>query len=158
MKRSWCFTWFSDIYMCAKEQIDRVAYISSLIGRPWTNDASCWHLACEVERALYGRGLPDVTVPENPSWRWIIGTIATHPERARWSELPIPAEGIVTAPDGALVLMASSQQPAHIGIWLPPEGGVLHADASAGVVLEGLAHLRARGWARLRFFAPVGAA
>ncbi|WP_454917270.1 hypothetical protein [Xanthobacter sediminis] len=135
--------------------MDRASYLTSLIGRPWSSEQSCWHLAREVERELFGRDLPDADVPDHPSWRWMIGAFSGHPEWTRWSELPAGAGCIVTAADGALVLMARASHPAHIGVWLRPEGGVLHTDPVAGVALEGLAKLRARGWARLRFFEPA---
>lgn len=133
----------------------RSSYLTSLIGRPWSSEHSCWYLACEVERELFGRALPDVAVPDHPSWRWMIDAIGAHPERSRWRELPAAPAGIITAADGALVLMSRVTHAAHIGIWLRPEGAVLHADPAAGVALEPLAKLRARGWARLRFYEPI---
>lgn len=73
------------------------------------------------------------------------------------------ARGVLGDPAGthravivdAGVLMARVTQGAHVGIWLQPEGRVLHADAEAGVALDAMVTLRARGWARLRFFEPI---
>jgi len=135
--------------------MDRTAFLRSLIGRPWSSSASCWHLAMEVEREMFGRDLPDVEVPSLPSWRWMIDSIEGHPERARWREVERGPHGLVTAADGALVLMARSNRPAHIGVWLRPEQAIIHADQGAGVMLELLTTLRARGWARLRFYEPI---
>ncbi len=135
--------------------MDRSAFLRSLIGRPWSSEASCWHLAREVERELFARDLPDVTVREVPTWRWIIAAIESHPERARWREVEQRAAGLVTAADGALVLMASVRLPAHIGVWLTSHQAVIHADQGLGVMLEPIPSLRARGWARLRFYEPI---
>lgn len=133
---------------------DRAAYLTALIGRPWSAAQSCWHLACEVERDLFGRTLPEVSVPADPSWRWMIDAIAAHPEHARWHEVEPAPGGIITAADGALVLMSRATRAAHIGVWLASHGSVIHADPAAGVALDSLSSLRARGWARLRFFEP----
>lgn len=135
--------------------MNRAAYLSSLIGRPWSADASCWHLAAEVQHELFGRALPSVSVPDDPSWRWMIETISGHPERARWREVQAQPGGFVTAADGALVLMARTTQAAHVGVWLASEGRIIHADQAAGVALETLVTLRARGWARLRFYEHI---
>lgn len=146
--------------MCGTKHIaetgaSRATYLRSLIGRPWSNDASCWHLACEVERNLFGRCLPDVVVPTAPTWRWIIEAIDGHPERSRWQEVEPKYPGLITAADGALVLMASVRRPAHIGVWLKSHQAVIHADQGLGVVLEPVPTLRARGWARLRIYEPI---
>lgn len=139
--------------------MDRTSYLSSLIGRPWAaqgqgpDSYSCWALAVEIEARLWSRDLPDVAVPETPTLRWIIDTFARHPERGRWAECALP-HGLVTAEDGALALMARADRPAHVGVWLAPEGGIIHADPAAGVVFEPPALLRARGWGRLRYFEP----
>ncbi|MFG1256308.1 hypothetical protein V5F79_03220 [Xanthobacter flavus] len=133
----------------------RAAYLTGLIGRRWSPGASCWHLACEVEASLWGRHLPAVEIPDAVTWRWMVDTLAAHPERQRWRELPPNPAGLVAPSDGALVLMARVTQGAHVGIWLHPEGRVLHADAEAGVALDAMVTLRARGWARLRFFEPI---
>jgi len=139
--------------------MDRSAYLTSLIGRRWEaqgqgpDSYSCWSLFREVEKRLWGRDVPSVAIPPSPSWRWMIDTISAHPERGHWAEVPTLG-GIVTAGDGAGVLMARADRAAHIGVWLGIERGVLHADQTVGVVFEGLSALRARGWGRLRFFEP----
>lgn len=135
--------------------MDPAAYLRSLIGRPWSCEASCWHLAVEVERDLFGRDLPMVDIPAAPTWRWMMEAIEGHPERARWREVKPGPLGTVRAADGAIVLMARSNRPAHVGVWLKRHQGVIHADQGGGVMLETLSTLRARGWARLRFYEPA---
>lgn len=135
--------------------MDRPAFLRSLIGRPWSSSASCWHLAREVERALFAREMPDHPVPENPTWEWMIDAIESHPERAMWREVPRGPHGLITARDGALVLMARARHPAHIGVWLKPERAIIHADQGAGVMLELSVALEARGWRHLVFFEPA---
>lgn len=135
---------------------DRSAYLTSLIGRPWSRESSCWHLAVEVQQALFGRNLPDVRLPDQPSWRWMIDTIEVHPERQNWRETAAaPVAGLIPAPDGALVAMARADRVAHIGVWLAPERLVLHCDETFGVLAESVATLRASGWGRVRFFEPA---
>ncbi|MCS0501374.1 hypothetical protein [Ancylobacter mangrovi] len=131
---------------------DRAAYLSSLLGRPWSPERSCWHVAREIEAALFGVDLPDHAVPDDPSWRWMIEAIAGDPERERWSEVHSPHPHLVTAPDGALVAMGRADRAAHIGVWLAPERAVIHADQVLGTLMEDVPTLKAGGWGRLRFY------
>lgn len=139
----------------------RAAFLSGLIGAAWAPGAcgpdawDCWHLAQHVERELFGRELPSVAVPAAPSWTWIIETIAAHGERARWFEAPAESFGVIAATDGAIVLMARCDRPAHIGIWLALEAGIIHADARIGVTFQNPSMVKAAGWRRLRFFEPI---
>ena len=49
--------------------------------------------------------LPEVIVPPDATWRWMIDTIDAHGERAHWREvLPDPL-GKIQAGDGAIVLL-----------------------------------------------------
>lgn len=137
----------------------RAAYLCSLLGKPWAANArgpdayDCWHLAAAVSSHLFGRALPAIAVPAEPTWAWMIETIAGHPERSRWTECrPGP---LVTAGDGAIVLMARRDRPAHVGIWLGIERRVIHADPRFGVVCEGVVDLATKGWTRLRFYEPA---
>lgn len=136
--------------------IDRSNFIRDLIGKPWKangtgpNEFDCWHLAQHVENILFKRKLPSIDVPDNLSWAWLLHTISTHSERANWVERLI-SHGLVTANDGALVLMARSLRPAHIGVWLVPEQGVIHCDQGTGVMFDSISFLRAQGWNKLTF-------
>lgn len=140
---------------------DRSTFLTDLIGKPWAANASgpevfdCWHLARHVEAALFGRDVPTVSVPAKPSWDWMIRTIETHPERHNWHLVSEDAMGLIRAKDGALVLMARYDRPAHIGVWLAPERCVIHADARFGVVCEPPIELKTKGWTKLRFFEPI---
>lgn len=141
--------------MPQKPNVDRSAVLSSLIGRRWSPDYSCWHLAGEVAAELFGRALPDVNIPERPTWRWMIDTIEGHPERKNWREAVPPAPGLISAADGALVAMGRSDRAAHIGVWLAPERLVIHCEESSGVRADPVSALRMQGWGRIRFFEPV---
>jgi cell wall-associated NlpC family hydrolase len=139
----------------------RAQLLSPLIGRPWVANApgpdafDCWSLVVYLQRELFGRTLPDVSVPEDPSWTWIIEQFAAHGERSRWREVPRHATGLVIAPDGSIVLMAHVTRLAHAGVWLAPEHRVVHADQEQGVSVEDVATLAARGWRRIVVFAPA---
>ena len=129
--------------------------------KPWSANAKgpaafdCWHLARYLHRELFARELPDVEVPPDPSWEWMIESFDQHPERRNWAEVKSDSMGLTQAGDGAIVLMARSVRSAHCGVWLRPERLVIHADQAIGqVICEDLATLRARGWRRLRFYEP----
>lgn len=139
---------------------DRAATLIGFLGKPWAANAKgpdafdCWHLAVAASRAVFGRDLPDIAVPADPSWSWMIDTIAGHPERARWRLVPCGPMGLITAADGAVVLMARRDRPAHIGVWLAPERRVIHADPRFGVVCDAPLDLATKGWTKLRFYQP----
>lgn len=136
----------------------RARTINTILGKPWKANAKgpeafdCWHLAVWIQNELFSRALPQVAVPQNPTWSWMIGSISQHPERKHWRQVPNDPMGLVTAYDGALVLMARADRPAHIGVWLDMERRVIHADPKYGVVCDGLLDLRTKGWAKLRFY------
>lgn len=134
---------------------ERTAFLTSLLGQRWAPERTCWHVAALVELRLFGRVLPHVEVPPDPSWAWMIAQIAQHAERERWAEVKPLHAGLVTAPDGALVGLGRMDRAAHIGVWLAPERRVIHCDQTLGVVAEDIATLRARGWGRVQFFEPV---
>ncbi|MHC2250799.1 hypothetical protein ACVILK_000491 [Bradyrhizobium embrapense] len=135
--------------------INRSSFLSPLIGEPWAwQSRNCWDFACHVQRELFGRELPRVAVPDGFSERWVLEAIAGHPERGAWREIADGPGGLVTARDGALVLMARLRFPAHIGVWLQPEARVIHCDGKAGVACESVLALRQMGWKKLTFFEP----
>lgn len=140
--------------------MDRARYLSALVGRPWAVDGagpdrfSCYGLFRQLQADLWGRTLPDIHVPTDASLRWIMERIARHGEMQRWTEMEMPG-GIITAADGAAVLMARVDRSAHIGAWLAGEGRIIHADDRIGVVTETPAEIRARGWGRLRIYEPA---
>ncbi|WP_425105497.1 hypothetical protein [Ancylobacter sp.] len=133
---------------------ERTAFLTSLLGHRWTPERTCWHVAALVELRLFGRVLPHVEVPPDPSWAWMITAIASHPERENWRDVAPPLAGLVTAADGSLACLGSLKRAAHIGVWLAPERRVIHCDQTLGVVAEDVATLRARGWGRVQFFEP----
>jgi len=133
----------------------RSEFLAPLIGEKWAwQSRNCWDFACHVERELFGRSLPQVTVPGDLSKRWVIEAIDAHPERGSWVEIKEGFSGLITAKDGALVLMAHRRLPAHIGVWLTPESRVVHCDEKNGVCFETPLALRQQGWKQLRFFEP----
>lgn len=141
--------------------MNRAEFLCGLIGKPWRANAKgpdafdCWHLCVYVSARLFGRSMPVINVPENPSWAWLIKAFDQHPERRNWREVRRDAMGIIRTIDGAGVLMARVDRPAHAGLWLTAEKRVLHADPIAGVSFETLASLRLGGWHRLRFYEPT---
>ena len=134
----------------------RSEFLNALIGSPWDwRTRNCWDFAVHVELKLFGRKLPAVSVPAEMSKRWVLEAIETNPERALWRESePSSEPSIVTAPDGALVLMAHLRMPAHIGVWLKPEQRVIHCSEQHGVCFETALALRQMGWRNLKFFEP----
>jgi hypothetical protein len=134
----------------------RTDFLAPLIGEPWAwQSRNCWDFACHVQSELFGRELPRVVVPSELSKRWILGEIERHSERARWREVPDAPGGLVTASDGALVLMAHLRFPAHIGVWLKPEARVIHCSEQHGVCCESVLALRQMGWKKLTFYEMI---
>jgi hypothetical protein len=139
----------------------RADALNAVLGRPWLANAKgpdafdCWHLTAHIQAVIFGRILPTVSVPAAASWAWMIAAIESHPERQNWRFVPADRMGLVKAGDGAVVLMARYDRPAHIGTWLKAEGRVIHADARLGVVCEPLVELRTKGWTKLRFYEPI---
>jgi hypothetical protein len=85
----------------------RYEFLTPLIGQPWAwRSRNCWDFACHVQEGLFGRELPRVAVPADLSKRWVLESIERHPERSAWREVPDGPGGLVSAADGALVLMA----------------------------------------------------
>lgn len=135
--------------------MNRSQFLAGQIGRPWAwRDRNCWDFAVHVEREVFGRELPSVPVPSNLSKRWVLEAIEAHPERGMWQEVQQVPEGIVSAADGALVLMAHTMMPAHIGVWLRPEARVIHCSEQHGVCCDGVLALKQMGWKKMMFFEP----
>lgn len=138
----------------------RILFLKSLIGVPYAKNAKgphaydCWHLTVHVQDVMFGRRPPNVDVPEDANWRWMIDQFTGHPELGNWVEVLQPNNGLITANDGAIVLMARSKQPAHCGTFLKKEQSILHADTKDGVVLQQIPILRAESWTRLKFYEP----
>jgi hypothetical protein len=135
--------------------VTRADFLAPLIGEPWAwQSRNCWDFACHVQQGLFGRELPTIAVPEDFSRRWVLKEFDAHPERQRWQPVRDGPGGLVMAADGALVLMAHMQFPAHIGVWLRPEQRIIHCDSKTGVACETPLALRQMGWKRLTFFEP----
>lgn len=135
--------------------VNRAEFLAALIGGAWNwRSYNCWQFACHVQKALFGRELPHVDVPADLSKRWLLNELTWHPERTRWRAVPDGPAYLVLAQDGALVLMAHSKYPAHVGVWLKPEGRVIHCDTGNGVACETPLALRQSGWLKMTFFEP----
>lgn len=135
---------------------EQVAWIESLIGRPWRLGAEgpdlydCWSLTRLVQRRLFGRAVPRVVLPEGTSRRAIADLLASHPGRALWRRVARPV-------NGGPVEMCSVQMPLHVGTWLDLDGGlVLHCCEGPGVSLDSLIKLRALNWRGFRFYDWAG--
>lgn len=130
---------------------DAAAYVSSRLGRPYSTDEHCWWLVREVQRELFGRGLPVVEIAEHLGALQLARAFRDHPERKNWRETGAPVHG-------AVVLMhrpGSTARAIHSGTYLALEGGgVLHTDAEHGVTFDSLFELtRVRNW-RLEYHVP----
>jgi len=140
--------------------VTRAEVLDQVLGKPWLANAKgpeafdCWHLVAFIQREIFGRDIPAVAVPAQPSWSWMIQAIDSHPERKNWRHVPADTMGLVRAGDGAIVLMARYDRPAHIGAWLAKERRIIHADAIFGVVCEPPVDLKTKGWAKLRYYEP----
>lgn len=129
------------------------AYVRSRMGARYKDGAfgpdefSCWGLAHDCERELFGRELP---VAASEAFDDIIAVVQ-HPEtRAAWPIVHKPVHG-------ALAVMSNSIRK-HIGVWLYLDGGgVFHIAENAGVKFETPLMLRAQGWCRPYFHAYAGA-
>ena len=138
----------------ASRRVDRAAFLTSLIGQPWRPDRNCWDVAALVQWKLFRRKLPHVHIPDNAPARWLMATLAEHPERAKWVKHEEAFPGLLTAPDGALVGMARVERAVHIGVWIAPERKVIHCDEVGGVCFDEVPRLRANGWGRVEFYIP----
>jgi hypothetical protein len=81
-------------------------------------------------------------------------SIDRHSERDAWREIP-DGHGLVTAADGALVLMAHLRFPAHIGVWLRPKARIVHCSEQHGVCCVTVLALRQMDWKKLTFYQPI---
>jgi cell wall-associated NlpC family hydrolase len=140
--------------------IDRVAFVTGLIGKPWVANAKgpdaydCYHLVQHTQRHLFNREMLDIHVPNDPTWKYIAKAIEAHPERANWEPITLTPTTYSKAPDGSIVVLGANRYGMHLGVWFQPENGVLHTDNPDGVVFHDLLTLRALGWQRLIFFRP----
>lgn len=138
--------------------MDRVEFLSELIGKPWKAGAhgpdafDCWHLCQYVKRNLFQGDLPDIDVPRVPTWPWIIEQFKTNEELKNWKDTKYDPTMPITFPDGTIVLMSRLNQPAHAGIWFRPEMKILHCAEDLGVMFQDVLSLKVDGWAKLRFY------
>lgn len=136
----------------------RAQILSDLIGRPWSltgegpESFSCYGLFRHLQRALWHRSVPLISVPAEVDLRWIQIQFEAPALRRAWRFAPLAEGGIIQARDGSAVLMAGVDRPHHIGVWLAPERGVIHADDRLGVVFQTPAELRASGLPRQRYY------
>lgn len=133
----------------------RADFLAPLIGQPWAwQSRNCWEFAVHIQRELFGRDLPSVTVPDYPKWRWMVTEVGHHPERQNWAPVAAGPHGLVQAADGALCLMGRFSGPGHIGVWLADQQKVIHCDRNRGVCLEDDLALKQQGWVQRTYFEP----
>lgn len=138
--------------------IDRVAFLSNLIGRPYRIGATgpdafdCYGLARHIQATLY-----DVPMPELPfvaaTTRQQAEAMLNHAERQNWREI---AEH--EAQDGDLVLMGNvGGRDFHLGTFVVAgtAGVVLHIREAVGAIADDLPSLRATGFNYLRCFTRI---
>lgn len=100
---------------------------SAFVGRPWALGAEgpdafdCWGLVREVQRAVFGRELPalSINVREVPQTQW--ATLRDLVQRSDWR----CGGDLSTAKAGDVILMRGLRGP-HIGVCIG-RGEVLHA-------------------------------
>ena len=120
-------------------------WASAWLGLVWRAGArgpdayDCWGMFLAVQRANFGRDLPEIPV-DALNLRTVIQTFRDHPQRQHWSRVDSPQEGDA-------VLMRQSRYPVHVGVWLAADGGgVLHCVQGNGVVFQSTAALAQHGW------------
>lgn len=135
--------------------MDRIAFLQSLIGRPYRIGATgpdafdCYGLSRHVQHALYGYELPVLPFVAATT-RQQAEAMLNHPERGNWQEVDEH-----DARDGDIVLMGNvAKRDFHLGTFIVPatSGVVLHINEQAGVVVDDLPSLRAIGFHYLRIF------
>ncbi len=137
---------------------DRNQYLNALLGIPWARNAKgpdkydCYQLVVVLQRDLFGRMLPDVLAPDKTTWVTCIKMFMTHPERQNWRQVEYKPNYPINVADGSIVLLGASTQEAHIGVWLKPEGRIIHSIEPDGVTCQDIATLRALGWHKLAFY------
>lgn len=134
---------------------DRLAFLESLIGRPYEIGArgpaafDCYGLAAHIQRELAAVDMPAIAFAE-PTTRAAAEALLVHPERDAWEEI---AEA--DAREFDLVLMGNvAKRDFHLGTYIVPvtTAAVIHTDKVAGVVVDDIPALRAIGFNFLRFF------
>lgn len=135
--------------------MERAKIVNALMGKPYRLGAQggdavdCYSCTKILQRAVFGRDMPEFTMPAQAGRSAIAAAIAVHPERQQWVEVEQPV-------DGAIVTMARNICGYHLGTWLDDDGGVvIHAIEDCGVVADTLPSLEAIGWRKFRFHIPA---
>lgn len=131
-------------------EIDVPAFLNSLIGLPWKPGAKgpeefdCWGLSQLLQKELFGRTLPDVTV-DAEDIRLVIKEISQSEHRRFWKRVPHPE-------NGCLVEMSSGKHPYHIGTYINLDGGgIFHCQNPSGVCFDRIPLLKIAGWRNFKF-------
>ncbi len=109
---------------------ERTAFLGSLIGKPYKigaegpHEYDCYGLARLVLANVFGAHLP---------------------ARRGAVSLYRGCKRVAGPVDGALVMMDNGTG-RHVGVWLDPEGGCIHALDGVGVIFEHLPMLEMRGY------------
>lgn len=102
----------------------------------------CWGLLLAVQRAHFGRALPDLQMGDAAT------SFAAYEHRRATGEWVLIARPV----HGAPALMRAGMHP-HVGTWLGVDGGgVLHAQEGAGVVWTPANRLNMAGYGRIQYF------
>ncbi len=128
-------------------------WASQYIGRPHERGAEgpesfdCYHFTRYIQREHFGTEMTDLSHQGSDDLRATAELIGSAAERDAWERTPVPSEGNVT-------LMARSQHPVHIGVWIKANGtqGVLHCVEGQGVVFSTPAAPRSSGWGSLQHY------
>lgn len=116
------------------------------IGDAWVpHHHDCWAFFRRVQIERFGLDLPEIDVDACAPLA-CRRAFASHDERNAWLAVEVPAEGDA-------VLMGKNARPAHVGVWIEAQQGmVLHCVEHSGVVCQNRAALRLAGWNILGFY------
>ncbi|MGO4154335.1 NlpC/P60 family protein [Cupriavidus sp. YAF13] len=124
------------------DDINRYVELPYCSGGRGPDAFDCWGLLIFVQRAHFGREMPDLQMGDAKA------SYAAYEQRrasGEWVIIPRPVHG-------APALMRAGMHP-HVGTWLEVEGGgVLHAQQGAGVVWTPSARLNMSGYGRTQYF------
>jgi hypothetical protein len=130
-------------------------FIRPLLGLPWRSGAygpdafDCLGLVHVVQRDLFGRATTIELAPPGDV-RALMRFVREHDERRKWRAAERPVHG-------ALVEMAESRHPFHVGVWLDIDGGgIVHCARGTGVAFASDLDMRTAGWRRFVYHHWIG--
>lgn len=126
-------------------------WASEYIGKPWVSGGTgpdefdCFGLVRHVLNQHYGIDVPNVGVYANQ--HQASNLLRSSPELSKWTRVNNPE-------DGAIVMMARSRVPVHIGLCITANGqlGILHCAQPVGVLFQSPTGLKSSGFGLLTYY------